>query len=337
MFHTTGYLPRHTDIMSVMSDEVMNLDDAVKRTKNSFYRIRTMISIIIPVYNVKLYLDNCIQSVIQQSYTDFECILVDDGSTDNSVEVISSYDEQVHVCVQQNQGVVKTRNKAISLAKDADYLVQLDADDYLDEHFVENMVSCALKESADLVYCQVHYFGRVEFDSKYPEYNLEKLKHENYMGAYSLLRMAFIIEHDLEYDEYLGCLGYEDWDFALGACLSGAVAARVDESLYFYRKHMGTASRNDAQENDLSKILLVRHHIWQKYNHIYPSEFCYFSAEIDILYEMISQLEAYEVDKGKYAEVRGQLEQMQNSKRWRYSSRVLDWMHKFRSIFRRKN
>ena len=166
---------------------------------------------------------------------------------------------------------------------------------------------------------------------------LEKLKHENYMGAYSLLRMAFIIEHDLEYDEYLGCLGYEDWDFALGACLSGAVAARVDESLYFYRKHTGTASRNDAQENDLSKILLVRHHIWQKYNHIYPSEFCYFSAEIDILYEMISQLEAYEVDKGKYAEVRGQLEQMQNSKRWRYSSRVLDWMHKFRSIFRRKN
>lgn len=330
MFHTTGYLPRHTDIMSAMSDEVMNLDDAA-------HEAFPLVAIVIINHNYSEFVGQAIESALAQTYPRTEIYVIDDGSTDNSVEVISSYDEQVHVCVQQNQGVVKTRNKAISLAKDADYLVQLDADDYLDEHFVENMVSCALKESADLVYCQVHYFGRVEFDSKYPEYNLEKLKHENYMGAYSLLRMAFIIEHDLEYDEYLGCLGYEDWDFALGACLSGAVAARVDKSLYFYRKHTGTASRNDAQENDLFKILLVRHHIWQKYNHIYPSEFCYFSAEIDILYEMISQLEAYEVDKGKYAEVRGQLEQMQNSKRWRYSSRVLDWMHKFRSIFRRKN
>lgn len=308
----------------------MNLDDAA-------HEAFPLVAIVIINHNYSEFVGQAIESALAQTYSRTEVYVIDDGSSDNSVEVISSYSEQVHVCVQQNQGVVKTRNEAISLAKDADYLVQLDADDYLDKYFVEKMVSCALKENADLVYCQVHYFGRVEFDSKYPEYDLEKLKHENYMGAYSLLRIAFIVEHNLEYDEYLGHLGYEDWDFALGACLSGAVAARVDESLYFYRKHTGTASRNDAQENDLSKILLVRHHIWQKYNHIYPSEFCYFSAEIDILYEMISQLEAYEVDKGKYAEVRGQLEQMQNSKRWRYSSRVLDWMHKFRSIFRRKN
>ena len=52
-----------------------------------------MISIIIPVYNVKLYLDNCIQSVIQQSYTDFECILVDDGSTDGSSEICDQWAE----------------------------------------------------------------------------------------------------------------------------------------------------------------------------------------------------------------------------------------------------
>ena len=53
-----------------------------------------MISIIIPVYNVKLYLDNCIQSVIQQSYTDFECILVDDGSTDGSSEICDQWAEK---------------------------------------------------------------------------------------------------------------------------------------------------------------------------------------------------------------------------------------------------
>ena len=54
-----------------------------------------MISIIIPVYNVKLYLDNCIQSVIQQSYTDFECILVDDGSTDVVVKYVTNGQKKI--------------------------------------------------------------------------------------------------------------------------------------------------------------------------------------------------------------------------------------------------
>ena len=92
----------------------------VKRTKNSFYRIRTMISIIIPVYNVKLYLDNCIQSVIQQSYTDFECILVDDGSTDGSSEICDQWaekDNRIIIVHQPNGGVSSARNKGLEQAK----------------------------------------------------------------------------------------------------------------------------------------------------------------------------------------------------------------------------
>ena len=75
-----------------------------------------MISIIIPVYNVKLYLDNCIQSVIQQSYTDFECILVDDGSTDGSSEYVTNRAEKnnrIIIVHQPNGGVSSARNKGL--------------------------------------------------------------------------------------------------------------------------------------------------------------------------------------------------------------------------------
>ena len=79
-----------------------------------------MISIIIPVYNVKLYLDNCIQSVIQQSYTDFECILVDDGSTDGSSEICDQWaekDNRIIIVHQPKGGVSSARNKGLEQAK----------------------------------------------------------------------------------------------------------------------------------------------------------------------------------------------------------------------------
>lgn len=100
MFHTTGYLPRHTDIMSAMSDEVMNLDDAA-------HEAFPLVAIVIINHNYSEFVGQAIESALAQTYPRTEIYVIDDGSTDNSVEVISSYDEQVHVCVQQNQGVVK--------------------------------------------------------------------------------------------------------------------------------------------------------------------------------------------------------------------------------------
>lgn len=84
-----------------------------------------MISIIIPVYNVKLYLDNCIQSVIQQSYTDFECILVDDGSTDGSSEICDQWaekDNRIIIVHQPNGGVSSALKQRIGTSKGRIYL-----------------------------------------------------------------------------------------------------------------------------------------------------------------------------------------------------------------------
>ena len=112
-----------------------------------------MISIIIPVYNVKLYLDNCIQSVIQQSYTDFECILVDDGSKDMSGDICdqyAAYDERIKVIHQENGGLSAARNTGIEAAN-GDYISFVDSDDYIGLTLFEDMLQLLKEYDLDII------------------------------------------------------------------------------------------------------------------------------------------------------------------------------------------
>lgn len=93
-----------------------------------------MISIIIPVYNVEKYLKKCVNSIINQTYTDFELILVDDGSTDNSGKICDEYskkDSRVIVIHQRNQGTAVARNTGLDLVH-GEYIIFIDADDYIE-------------------------------------------------------------------------------------------------------------------------------------------------------------------------------------------------------------
>ncbi len=112
-----------------------------------------MISVIIPVYNVKPYLDDCIQSVIRQDYTDFECILVDDGSTDGSSEICDQWaekDNRIRVIHQFNGGVSSARNKGLEQAK-GEYISFIDSDDWVDADYLSAMADRVKEKGVDLV------------------------------------------------------------------------------------------------------------------------------------------------------------------------------------------
>lgn len=101
-------------------------------------------SIIIPVYNVKRYLEKCLESVLSQSFEDFECILIDDGSKDGSSELcdkLAAQDSRIHVVHKENEGVAVARNTGIRMAA-GDFLMFLDSDDTLSVGLLE---SCAQK------------------------------------------------------------------------------------------------------------------------------------------------------------------------------------------------
>lgn len=120
-----------------------------------------MISIIIPVYNVSQYLNECIQSVINQSYQNFECILIDDGSSDGSETICdqwTQHDNRIRVIHQPNQGVSKARNKGIAEAQ-GEYIAFIDSDDWIDSNYLNTLLRPIEESNVDLVVCglQQHY------------------------------------------------------------------------------------------------------------------------------------------------------------------------------------
>jgi Glycosyltransferases involved in cell wall biogenesis len=114
-----------------------------------------LVSIIIPVYNCEKYLDKCLGSVIAQSYRKLEIIVINDGSKDNSGQIIQEYaDNYANILPinQTNSGVSAARNNGIEKAS-GEYLLFVDGDDYLEAEYVKKLVEAAQKNASDLVIC----------------------------------------------------------------------------------------------------------------------------------------------------------------------------------------
>ncbi len=114
---------------------------------------KNLISVIIPIYNAQKYLRQAIESVLVQSYPRFELILVNDGSTDKSLEICQEYqakDKRIFLYSKQNEGNMKTRLYALTLCK-GDYIAWVDADDWIIPNYLELLINKALEYDVDLV------------------------------------------------------------------------------------------------------------------------------------------------------------------------------------------
>lgn len=124
-----------------------------------------VISIIIPVYNVEKFLRRCLDSILSQTFTDYELIIIDDGSTDQSGKICDEYKEIdrriTFVIHQENQGSSAARNAGLSLCR-GKYISFVDSDDWVEPHYLQSMLDCAEKEHADLV---ISSFIRVSSDN----------------------------------------------------------------------------------------------------------------------------------------------------------------------------
>ena len=112
------------------------------------------ISIIIPVYNTEQYLKECIESILIQSYEDFEAIFIDDGSHDNSFAIINDYvnrDERIKLYHQDNAGVSAARNRGLKYAT-GDYVAFIDSDDTICPDYLIRLYQCAVQYSSDIIF-----------------------------------------------------------------------------------------------------------------------------------------------------------------------------------------
>ncbi|MBF0787147.1 MULTISPECIES: SP_1767 family glycosyltransferase [unclassified Streptococcus] len=119
------------------------------------------ISIIVPVYNVERYLKRCLDSLVKQTYVDFELLLINDGSTDNSALICEEYartDSRIRVIHQENAGPSAARNRGLELARGR-YITFVDSDDFVEVDYLENLHTALEKNEADISICNFNSFN----------------------------------------------------------------------------------------------------------------------------------------------------------------------------------
>lgn len=114
-----------------------------------------LVSILVPVYNVEKYIVKCLESLLAQTYPNIEIVLINDGSTDNSLKICQEYEKNhsnIHVYSYENKGISTTRNRALDNMH-GDYLMFVDSDDFISKHMIEKMMERMQKEQCDIVMC----------------------------------------------------------------------------------------------------------------------------------------------------------------------------------------
>lgn len=151
-----------------------------------------MISIIIPVYNTENYLHKCLLSVLNQSFTDFEAICVDDGSSDNSLAVLYEYqrmDDRIIIVSQENGGVSKARNTGIKLAH-GEYITFIDSDDWIHPQYLEALIEGIKTNQSNMSiisYREINNYAKeIEEDIINPSEHLKTYSIDQVMNKYKL-------------------------------------------------------------------------------------------------------------------------------------------------------
>jgi glycosyltransferase involved in cell wall biosynthesis len=214
-----------------------------------------MVSVITPVYNAAPYLREAIDSVLAQTYTDWELILIDDGSTDSSGEICTEaarHDRRIRSYHTPNHGVSAARNLALSLAK-GDFITFLDADDILHPRFLEYMVE--VSPGMDMVWCRMANFSdtstlmqsaRFSAPSGYKKFLKTPVVTDGTVATQDMLYQsdpdcspcAKLFARHLWNDRYFRTgIRYEDLDIIPIITLSALRVGGMVTQLYFYRQH----------------------------------------------------------------------------------------------------
>lgn len=218
-----------------------------------------MISVIIPVYNVEQYLDQCVQSVLRQTYTNYELVLVDDGSTDNSGHMCDEYAEResrIKVIHKENGGLSDARNKGTKEATGA-YLTYIDSDDYISDDYLEVLNGLIQKYNADIAVTGIECFYDGELprggDSRCIETSftgmqaLEKVLYQKGMDTSAcalLIKSEMAKTHPFPYRKY-----HEDDLTTYKYYLAAKTVALSSKKQYFYRQRKGSIMHSFGQAN----------------------------------------------------------------------------------------
>ena len=260
---------------------------------------KKLVSIIIPCFNQENFIQKAIESVLEQTYSNWECIIIDDGSTDNSAKLIEELikeDERCKYVYQNNLGVSKARNHGFSLSKGS-YIQFLDSDDWLHKDKLQKQVNF-LEDNPNVAIVYSNHFHYYQNKDLYEQYRftvVDDLKKEvlfEWDRAFNIPPHAPLyrktvwkeseLPHPIDYN-----LRYEDWVFWAILGLKNCAISNMDENLAYYRVHGSnfTSSYEDKSINALlaanyisgllnkdEKVLFMSHTISYYLNEYYENK-----------------------------------------------------------------
>lgn len=242
--------------------------------------MRPMVSIIVPIYNAENYLRRCVDSILNQEYTDFELLLVNDGSTDASGDICEEYgdrDPRVIVIQKENTGVSDSRNRALDRAM-GKYLQFLDSDDWITPDATRLFVRAAEEYGCDMVISDFYRVvgerlstkGDIEEEGVLTREEFAAHMMENpadfYYGVLwnKLYRRDIVEEHNLRMDTDINWC--EDFMFNLEYIRYAKVFYALHAPIYYYVKRKGSLA---SQGINISKTVKMKLNVFEYYNNFY--------------------------------------------------------------------
>ena len=198
-----------------------------------------LVSIIVPIYNVENYLSKCLDSLVNQTYSNIEILAVNDGSQDGSMQIVEDYQKkfkQLKRLDKMNGGLSDARNYGIEHAL-GEYLLFIDSDDYVDATMAEKLVQAALLHNADIAVCDMEYVydtGERKYSSG-GDFKIGTVKEQVELFNINNSACNKLFKRNIfENNRFIKGIWYEDLATIPKCCYEANQIVKVDEVLYFY-------------------------------------------------------------------------------------------------------
>lgn len=238
---------------------------------------KELISIIVPVYNAEAYIENCITSMLNQTYDNFELLLINDGSKDDSLSMCLKYaerDNRIKVYDKPNGGASSARNLGLKYVK-GQYIVFVDIDDFLSRNYLENLYSAAKEGNYDIVQCNYEIVNNQYQEEKYVGFNKNDIREitkvqalNNRLYKVTLWGKIYSLKLFKNFRFKEGIIYEDDASYYIFIDRANKIAV-LDETLYYYYMSSNSVMRNENEMNmDFIDIYNERINYFKKRNNI---------------------------------------------------------------------
>lgn len=209
---------------------------------------KPVVSVIVPCYNQAQYLDECLQSILDQTFDNWECIIVNDGSPDNTDEIVKKWlnkDSRFNYIKKENGGLSSARNTGIEIAK-GEWILPLDSDDKIGNKYFE-LAQNEFHKDYSVIYCQAEFFGAENSLWNLKDYSYQKLLTGNMIFCSAFYKKD-VWKKSGGYDTNL-IYGREDWEFWINILDKKSKVLKLNYLGFYYRR------KNNSMDVEINKNL----------------------------------------------------------------------------------